>query len=278
MSKVIVTHMNPDLDAICAVWFLRKFDKDFEEAEVAFVPAGETYKNTKIDEDEDIVHVDTGLGKFDHHQRKQKTCAAQLLFNWLKSKRKDLKTNKALLQLIKVVLEIDHFGECLWPEAAADRYNFNLPEILNGLKTAGRLDDQGLIEFGGQCLDGIYTSLKIKIKAVEDLKEGYQFKSQWGKAIGCLSQNNEVLKLAQKKSYVLVVQKDPETEHIRIKGRPDSKVDLSEAKEKLAKLDPRATWFLHISKRMLLNGSTRNPKMRPSKLSLTKVIEVLERE
>ena len=71
-----------------------------------------------------------------------------------------------------------------------------------------------------------------------------------------------------------MVQKDTKTEHVRIKARPDSKVDLTEVKDKLAKLDPEATWFLHISKRMLLNGSTKNPAMRPSKLSLKKVIEV----
>jgi len=277
MSKLIVTHFNPDLDAICAVWLLRKFGQGFEEVKVVFVPAGETFKNIKVDEDEDIVHVDTGMGKFDHHQLEdRKTCAAKLAFNGLKNKRKELKDNQALLQLIKVVCEIDHFGEVLWLEPTSDRYNFTISELLDGLKQGGKLDDQGLIDFGGQCLDGIYSSLKIKIKASEDLKEGYEFETKWGKAIGCLSENNEVLKLGQKMGHVLVVQKDAKTEHVRIKGRPDSRVDLTQAKEKLAKLDPQATWFLHISKKMLLNGSTKNIKMKPSTLSLKKVIEILQ--
>ncbi|GAG25271.1 unnamed protein product, partial [marine sediment metagenome] len=169
----------------------------------------------------------------------------------------------------------DHFGEVLWPEPDADRYNFIVSELLDGLKQGGRLDDQGLIKFGSQCLEGIYSSLKIKVKAGEDLKEGYKFETKWGKAIGCLSENNEILKLGQKMGYVLVVQKDAKTEHVRIKGRPDSRVDLTQIKEELAKLDPKATWFLHISKKMLLNGSTKNIKMKPSRLSLRKVIEVL---
>lgn len=281
--KLIITHFNPDLDAICSVWLLRKFGQGFEEVKVVFVPAGETYlpagrqgKNIKVDEDEDIVHVDTGLGRFDHHQLKEKTCAAKLVFNYLKSERKDLSDNQTLLQLIKVVCEIDHFGEVLWSEPASDHYNFIVSEVLDGLKQGGKLDDQGLINFGGQCLDGVYSSLKIKIKAGEDLKEGYEFETKWGKAIGCLSENNEVLKLGQKLGYILVVQKDAKTEHVRIKGRPDSRVDLTQAKEKLAKLDPQATWFLHISKKMLLNGSTKNIKMKPSTLSLKKVIEILQ--
>ena len=276
MGKLIITHFNPDLDAICSVWLLRKFDPGFKEAEVDFVPAGETYKNMNVDKDEDILHVDTGLGRFDHHQFKdRKICAAKLVFNYLKSRRKELKDNKGLVQLIKVICEIDHFGEVLWPDAASDRYNFFVSELLDGLKQGGRLDDRGLIKFGSQCLEGIYSSLKIKVKADEDLKEGYEFETKWGKAIGCFSENNEVLKLGQKIGYVLVVQKDAKIEHVRIKARPDSKADLTEARDKLANLDPKATWFLHISKKMLLNGSTKNIKMKPSRLSLKKVISVL---
>jgi len=276
MQKIIVTHSNPDLDAICSVWLLREFSNQYKQAKVEFVPAGQTYQGQPADKNENIIHVDTGMGRFDHHQRKSKTCAAQLVYNFLKKKKEHLKKDKPLIQLIKVVCEIDHFGECLWPEPAADRYNFFAPEILNGLKQAGKLDDHGLIEFGSKILQGIYTSLKIKQSAKEELKQGYKFQTRWGKAIGILTHNNEVLKLAQKQGFILVVQKDSETEHVRIKARPDSSVDLTSTKEKLKKLDPKATWFLHISKRMLLNGSTKNPKMKPSKLSLKKVIEVLK--
>lgn len=276
MVKIIVSHLNPDLDAICAVWLLKKFTDDFKEAQVAFVPAGETYKNNKVDSNPDVIHVDTGLGKFDHHQLKTKTCAAELVFKYLKTKKRELEDDESLIRLIKVVCQIDHFGECLWPNPTADYLELNLAEFLDGLKASGRLDDQGLINFGSQCLNGVYAKLKIKIKAEEDLKSGYEFKSLWGKAIGCLTQNNEVLKLGQKQGYVLVVQKDPQTEHVRIKARPDSKVDLSSAKAKLKNLDSKATWFLHVSKKMLLNGSTKSTKMKPSKLSLKKIIEVLE--
>jgi len=278
VNKLIVTHFNPDLDAICAVWLFRKFTKEFQRAQVVFVPAGETYKNHKVDEDENIVHVDTGLGKFDHHQLNSKTCASKLVFNWLKSKKNELADQKALIQLIEVVRQIDHFEECLWPEPRADRYNFSLDQLLDGLKNAGKIDDQGLIELGLKCLNGVYSSLKIKNRAYEELKEGVIFETKWGKAIGCLSSVSEVLKLGQKQGFVLVVQKDSNTEHVRIKARPDSKVNLEGIKENLKKLDSDATWFLHSSGRMLLNGSTKNFKMKPSTLSLKKIIEVISNE
>jgi hypothetical protein len=41
-------------------------------------------------------------------------------------------------------------------------------------------------------------------------------------------------------------------------------------------MDPQATWFLHVSKKMLLNGSPKNPKMKPTKLPLNDIIEVLK--
>ena len=59
-NKVIVTHMFPDLDAICSVWLLKRFDPDFSEAEVKLIPAGTTYEDKPVDFDPDIVHTDTG--------------------------------------------------------------------------------------------------------------------------------------------------------------------------------------------------------------------------
>ncbi len=274
--KTIVTHANPDLDAICSVWLLKKFDPEFTDARVNFVAAGLTLNNSRVDSDKDVVHVDTGMGKFDHHQLERKTCAAELVFKYLKKKQKYLKDDEALIRLIKVVKKIDNFEEVTWPNPTADWYDFLLPEVLNGLKTAGIVNDKSLIKKGSQCLEAVYNTLKIKVKAEEALSQGYRFNTGFGKAIGCLSHNSEVLKLGQKMGYVLVAQKDSQTEHVRIKARPDSKIDLTGAKKVLAQLDPQATWFLHISKKMLLNGSSKNKKMKPSSLSLTKVIEVLE--
>jgi hypothetical protein len=81
--------------------------------------------------------------------------------------------------------------------------------------------------------------------------------------------------------YVVVIRRDPRKGYVRIKARPNESehskgVDLTLASEKLSKMDPTATWFLHVSKKMLLNGTPKNPKMRPTKLSLNDIIEVLK--
>ena len=67
---------------------------------------------------------------------------------------------------------------------------------------------------------------------------------------------------------------------MRIKVLPQSKgqdIDLTLVYEQLKKMDPDATWFLHVSKKMLLNGTPKNPKMIPTKLSLSDIIRVLEK-
>jgi hypothetical protein len=81
--------------------------------------------------------------------------------------------------------------------------------------------------------------------------------------------------------YELVVRKDPRKGYVRIKALPnkdkqDKGIDLTLAYEKLRKMDPDATWFLHINKKMLLNGTPKNPKMKPTKLSLSDIIEALK--
>ena len=54
-------------------------------------------------------------------------------------------------------------------------------------------------------------------------------------------------------------------------------IDLTALYEDVKKQDPDATWFLHASKHMLLNGSAKNPDMKPTKLTLSEVIETVKK-
>src|SRR3989338_531347 len=148
-QKVIVTHIFPDLDAIASIWLLIRFHPEFNEVDLEFVPAGTTYQNLAVDSDPTVIHVDTGMGQFDHHQLEAKTCAAELVFNHLKSQKFiTLKHQSALERLVKLIVEIDNFDDCFWPESSADRYNVGLSEIINNLKISGRLNDKELVYQG----------------------------------------------------------------------------------------------------------------------------------
>jgi nanoRNase/pAp phosphatase (c-di-AMP/oligoRNAs hydrolase) len=66
--KILVTHFSPDLDAISSCWLIKRYLPDWHTASIKFVPAGQTFENKPVDSVSNIIHVDTGLGRFDHHQ------------------------------------------------------------------------------------------------------------------------------------------------------------------------------------------------------------------
>ncbi|MBI1869508.1 hypothetical protein HYS11_00885, partial [Candidatus Gottesmanbacteria bacterium] len=240
--KTIVTHFYPDVDAVCSVWLVKTFLSNWYEATVAFVPAGSTLDGRPVDSDSQVIHVDTGLGQFDHHQTRDHTCATKLVFEHLRelkiksqklglSKIEGLKVKKnefankdwheeALERLIAVVNDIDHFGQIFWPEPASDRYDFSLEAILDGWKLLEKGNDREIIERGMMMIDGIYATLINKVWAEEELTKKRAFNTVWGKAFGIETVNDECLKLGLKQGYALVVRKDPHKGYVRIKANP----------------------------------------------------------
>ncbi|MBI2036427.1 hypothetical protein HYT17_02265 [Candidatus Microgenomates bacterium] len=311
MSRIIVTHMRPDLDAVGAVWAIKRFLAGWEEAKIQFVPAGERLQRLvskrlassyekkqlnakrytldaieKIDDDE-VIHVDTGLGPLDHHQTSDdNTCAAKRAWEFVVINAKSPIKNhphglEAGKRLMDIICEIDHFKEVTWPDAASDRYEITAPRILDGLKLMERDDDTKIMDFGLTLMDSLFHAFKNKVWAQEELKKGIVFETRFGQGIGIETLNDDVVHLSQRLGYKIVVRKDPRKAYVRIKASPlgivnKESIDLTAVFNKLKEMDPAATWFLHVSKRMLLNGTTKNPKMRPTKLSLEEIIEVLK--
>jgi hypothetical protein len=297
--RIIVTHTSPDWDAIGGVWLLRKFLAGWQEATVEFVPAGERSDRVKNKQttwegpiekigDDQIIHVDTGLGPLDHHQTSDTNVSGTgLTWDFIKMQF-DLsgqpltkEHTEAISRVVRFIVETDHFKEVFWQDPAADYHEFTLLGLLEGLKQEVQDNDIYYVDFGVQCLNAMVHTFESRIWAETEIKEkGVAFETKYGKAMGFETINDTVLKLAQKMGYQLVVRKDPRKGYVRIKALPSSDgkkgIDLTLAYEKLKKVDPDATWFLHVSKKMLLNGSPKNPKMRSTKLSLQEIISVLE--
>jgi hypothetical protein len=281
--KTIVTHMNPDLDSMTSVWLLKRFGGDeWSEAEIKFVPAGSTYKNKRVDSDPDVMHVDVGMGILDHHQfSDKKKCGAVLVLNYLIKNSKQFETNEALERLVEVVRDIDWAGYLAYPQPTSDRYGFLFYEhgIISGLQKILRNKSDKQIELGLIILDGIYEAFKSKVNAEAIIKnEGIKFKTKWGKGMAAQTDILGFVTTAQAKGFSIVVSKGTSIGNIRIHAFEFSKIniDLSGVWETLKHKDPNATWFLHSSKKMVLNGSRANPDMIPTKLNLNEVIEVLK--
>lgn len=297
--RIIVAHTAPDMDAITSIWLIKKFLPGWDKASVQFVPAGSAAGRTaqaganftdpveKMGRDL-VIQVDTGLGPLDHHQtQSDKVSAASLTFDYvIEEMQKSLPPmNKekleALERMVRYVVEVDHFKEVFRKDSLADYHDFSVVNILDGLKLQKQNDDQYYVDFISECLDALLHDFENKIWAEREIgNSGVEFETKWGKGLGLETINDSVVKMAQLMGYVVVVRRDPRKGYVRIKARPDAPgekgVDLTLACEKLKKMDPSATWFLHVSKKMLLNGTPKNPKMKPTKLSLNAIIEVLK--
>lgn len=269
--KTIVTHFAPDLDAITSVWLLKTFIPELQEAAIAFVPAGKTLNNMVSDSDPDIIHVDTGFGKFDHHQTNDDTCAALLVYQSLG------KHDEALDRLIRVVNDVDHFREVFFPNPTADFWDLSLPVIIDGLQMTMIDNPLGMMDTVMDCLDGAYKMFQNKVWAEKEIKDNaIVFETPFGKAFGIETVNREVVHYGQKMGYVLVLRKDPKNGNAQIKTIPKDEIDLTSLYEALITQDPTATWFLHPSKHMLLNGSAKNPDMKPTTLSLEGLLAIVK--
>lgn len=305
--KIIVTHTSPDWDAIGSIWVLKKYLAGWQHAMIEFVPAGEISERIKGKQveyhgavvkigDDEIIHVDTGMGPLDHHQtERQDVSAAGLSWQYVQKeleKAGDHFTSEhkeAIGRMIKIIVDTDHFREIFWPDSASDYIDFSVLAALDGMKLMRPDQDSYYVEWGVETLNSLLHYFENKIWAEREIAiNGREFTTKWGKAMGFETINDSVIKLAQKKGYMLVVRKDPRKGYVRIKARPlaesrsmnqesrEKDIDLTLVYEKLKKIDPEATWYLHVSKKMLLNGTAKNPKMIPTKLGLEEIIKVLE--
>lgn len=279
MGKLIVTHHHPDLDAIFAAWLLKTFLKEeYGEAAFAFVPAGQTYKNKPVDADGDVVHVDTGGGRFDHHDKeRQEMSAGELVYNHLVEKQPHLGEEKALMWMSEFVTEIDHFGEYFWPEPLNIRYAFMLSSIVPSLHLLGEYSNKEVVEMVFVMLDGVYKLLKDYQKAKEDIEKGREVESsEWGRMLVLESGADSAMKVAQKMGYDVVLRKDPRTGFVKIKSAPKPEIDLEPLYDKIAAAEKSDRWFFHPSGHMILNGSNKNPESEPTSLELEEIVEMID--
>jgi len=274
--KIIVTHLSPDLDSIASCWLIKKFLPGWSDVTIKFIPAGSTLNNEPVDSNTNVIHVDTGLGRFDHHQNNRDVCACQLVYQYLLKKNKiKNKLVKPLARLTSLINDIDHFKEATFPEAEADRYDLMLHQIIEGLKPKVT-NELELYEIGFKLLDAALQIFSNKINAEEEIKNGFVFRSRWGRSLALETKNEEAVKLALKMGFSLVIRRDPEKGQVRIKTHPLTHISLNKLHQEILKLDKKGHWYFHPSGRLLLNGSSKNPTLTPTPLTLNKIIEIVK--
>lgn len=275
---MIVTHQHPDLDAIMSVWLLIRHDQSrYGDAKLAFVPGSTTYKNLPVDSNHEIVHVDVGFGKYDHHQEgAYGTCASEQVWRDLVEQGLVKPSDEALKAMVEHAKSIDLFEDREWPEADLPRFAFTLSEIIPALHRLQIHDNEAVVRMIMVQLDGIYQKLKDWYKSKQAIEQGIEFESRWGKGLAIEVGADDVHKVAQRMGYEIVVVGDTGTGYMGIKIEPGVKEKLRPLYDKIAQVDGAEKWFYHNSGQMLLHGSDKGKKPALSKLSVSEILEMIK--
>jgi hypothetical protein len=261
MAKTtLVTHVCPDLDGLLGLWILIRFG-GVSPYELAFVPVG-----TRLPGNDDAIHVDTGLGEFDHHQTSDDTCSAKLVYEHVFRGRSDV----AVAELVNFALLTDWYRDL-------DKTNapFNLNSVIEGLNELEPRRPERVAETTFQILDALHRSLTVRFEAEQEYAKGHAFASRYGRAFAIETANLHVRELAYRAGARVYVFVDPVTGYRGYKARSQDGVDFTKLFHEVTAHEPDADWFLHSSRELLLCGSAKAPDRRLSKLSLNELASLL---
>lgn len=270
--KTLITHINPHLDDIFAIWLLKKFDPKFKDFGVDFISANHESEDL---ETEEKVFVGTGGGKFDEHKEGLNTCAGSLVFNYLKIENllpHDEIIVKALEEIVEWNKQID-MG--LAPISEFGEFSIQAFIRSKDSKKESSIED---VQLGAKILDRVLEVLKRTQQSLKDWEERVEFESKFGKSYAIKSETIDrsfCKRMARfaKRGGDLFLMVNPKYNGVQY-FTPSHTLDLSPIYDKVKQLDPEADWFLHQSHHMVLCGSSAAPEAKPTKLTFKQLIDV----
>jgi hypothetical protein len=262
---VIVGHLAPDLDCLAAMWVLVRFGNS--GAELEFVPAGRTLHDQAVDAQPEIVHVDTGGGRFDHHHSADPGLSASELV-----RRAVAPSDKALRRLVDQVTRIDNVDAS--PDSMPAFFTVN--ELIAGLNSLFPDDPRQVARAMFANLDAWYEQEQRQVRLERAFERRTEFQTRWGLGIAMDSDDGGSSRLAYSHGAVLYAYRDRRG-YMGVAAQRRSPVDLSAVYRELKRVDPGADWYLHPSNRLLLCGTPKAPPRQPSSLSLDELVTVLKR-
>ncbi len=264
--KTLITHINPHLDDIFAIWLLKKYDPKYRDFEIDFISATHDKGG---EETEDRVFVGTGGGKFDEHKEGLSTCAGSLVFDFLK-KENLLPPGELVVKALENMVEWNkQIDMGLAPTSEFGEYSIQAFIRSKDSKKESSLED---VKLGRQILDRVLEVTQRTQQSLKDWEERHEFETRFGKTIAVKS-NTIDRPFCKRMGGDLFLLVSPRHNGVQF-FTPSHTLDLSPIYEKLKELDPTADWFLHQSHHMVLCGSSAAPEAKPTKLSFEKLMEV----
>lgn len=273
--KTIVTHQNPHLDEITCIWLVKRFLKNWDTCSVRYMPTNPKGGTVAApDKNPNTMYIGVGRGKFDEHKGNVEDSATTLVYKFL-IREKKIKLSKiqstALAELVAYINDEDHGRHITQPSAEFTMGSVNafLPRV--GYKSAA------ILNFGFIYLDGVFECLVEKAQLAEDWKKAVFIKTVAGPAVALQTTVNakSVLRKATHEGIQIAVVLNPKNKFRSVRAIPESTIDLTEAFERAHTAEPRAEWYLHHSKKMLICGSDVAENITLSKMSLEKLISLV---
>lgn len=235
------------------------------DAELEFVPAGRTRGDLPPDAEPDVIHVDTGGGRFDHHHTDDNTLSAAELV------RRELRPgDEALRRLVDQVTRIDH------AEAGRQPVCFNINDLIAGYNALYPNRPNHVARAMLPNLDAWYEHELRQVRLERAFVRRLEFQTRWGLGIAMNSDDGGSSKLAYGHGAVLYAYRDRRG-YMGVAAQRRSNVDLEPVYQELKRRDSAADWYLHPSRRLLLCGTPKAPPQHFSSLSLEELVEIIRK-
>jgi len=263
--KTLVTHINPHLDDISAIWLFKKFHPDFKDAQSEFI--GASRDAAKTEENEDKIFLGTGGGKFDEHKGDLEDCAASLVWKDVKATglapTDDIEL-KALDELVEWNRLID-----LGKGSNAEFGAYSVQAFIRSKESTQESSLKSL-ELGEEILNRILELLKNKAHSEKDWESKVEFETKFGKSFAVTSSSIDRT-FCREKGGDMFLMYDPKYKSAQF-FTPSFEIDLEPIYKKVVELEPNSGWFLHQSHHMVICGSSSAPDQH-TELSFAELIE-----
>lgn len=266
--KTLITHPRPHLDDLAGMWLLKRFDPAHKVARLKFVSTLQAAKHIS----RDAVLIGIGRGKFDEHKGDVNECAASLVWKEVRRKVSEPVRRNALDRLVAWISEEDRGLH----DDRSDRI-VSIPSLLRAYYELHEKNSQKLARIGFDFLNAMLWNYEQEVALERDWKRRRDFQSPWGKATALTSSVADADLYAYARGYVLVLLANPSNGYRAFRAPAWGTVNLTAVYRRVIKEEPRASWYLHHSKKLLLAGSDVAPDARPSKLTLQKMISYVRR-
>jgi hypothetical protein len=272
MPKALVTHVIPHLDDIAALWLLVRFDPSARKAPLKFIETAP--EGVKLAKGE--VGVGVGRGIYDEHKGDKKDSAVSLV--WKDLKRRGLTPKglrgRALAALVDFVRRGD-MGAFIGKEGPG----IPTATTLRALAKLPGESSRSATLVGFRLLDAELVLYEERARIDAAIARGKKFATKWGRGIGISVEavpgmvSGRIAELG----YAMVVLRYPSKGFLHVRATPGTKVDLSALARLVMKEEPQARWYLHHSKKMLLQGDWVAPVSTRTRYGVAGMIRLIRK-